>query len=73
MTEPALCANCGAQLAPDQPAGHDYCDKCSAAWHGAASSETVAGRCANCGSELPSDQPAGHNYCEKCTASWRRN
>jgi hypothetical protein len=31
-TAPGHCANCGAQLPPDQPADNRYCERCSAAW-----------------------------------------
>jgi len=71
MTSPAKCANCGAPLPSDQPVGHGYCEKCSAAWQ-RGKAATVPGRCANCGALLPSDQPAGHDYCEKCSAAWQR-
>ena len=84
MGVPGQCANCGAPLPPDQPAGHDYCEKCAAAWHrGNVSQEprtlgekggtrTGPDHCANCGTPLPPDQPAGHHYCETCAAAWQR-
>lgn len=76
------CANCGAPLPEDQPAGHQYCARCAAAWQagqarrqkGAGVEQDAAppseGRCANCGTPLPPDQPAGHQYCAKCAAKW---
>lgn len=84
MDAPGQCANCGAPLPPDQPAGHGYCENCAAAWHRGnippehrapveeAVTRTVSGQCANCGAPLPPDQPAGHHYCEKCAAAWHR-
>jgi DNA-directed RNA polymerase subunit RPC12/RpoP len=71
MASPSNCANCGAPLPPDQPADHNYCERCSAAWH-RETADAVTGICANCGTPLPSDQPAGHSYCEKCSAAWQR-
>ena len=32
MGGPSECANCGVPLRPDQPSGHQYCEKCAAAW-----------------------------------------
>jgi predicted RNA-binding Zn-ribbon protein involved in translation (DUF1610 family) len=83
MSVSETCANCGAALPADQPAGHRYCEKCAAAWQrgndpqeqpAASGDDTRAGsgQCANCGAELPADQPAGHHYCEKCAAAWQR-
>ena len=84
MGTPGQCANCGTPLPADQPAGHNYCQKCAAAWNrgnapqeqGAASAtddtQAAQGQCANCGTPLPADQPAGHNYCQKCAAAWQR-
>jgi predicted RNA-binding Zn-ribbon protein involved in translation (DUF1610 family) len=84
MGVPGQCANCAAPLPPDQPAGHDYCEKCAAAWqrgnarrdqHAAVEDDVtraVSGQCANCGAPLPPDQPAGHHYCARCAAAWQR-
>jgi DNA-directed RNA polymerase subunit RPC12/RpoP len=71
MTSPRKCANCGALLPSDHPAGHNYCEKCSAAWQ-RVNAPAVPGKCANCGAPFPSDQAAGHSYCEKCSAAWQR-
>jgi predicted RNA-binding Zn-ribbon protein involved in translation (DUF1610 family) len=84
MSAPETCANCGAPLPADQPAGHHYCEKCAAAWQRGNDSQRQpaasagdatradSGQCANCGAALPADQPAGHHYCEKCAAAWQR-
>jgi DNA-directed RNA polymerase subunit RPC12/RpoP len=74
-TVPGHCANCGAQLPPDQPADNRYCATCSAAWRQGAAEDppmTVPGDCANCGAQLPPDQPADNRYCATCSAAWRR-
>jgi DNA-directed RNA polymerase subunit RPC12/RpoP len=74
-TAPGHCANCGAQLPPDQPADNRSCQRCSAAWRrgpGDDQPPTVPGDCANCGAQLPPDQPADNRYCERCSAAWRR-
>lgn len=72
MTALETCANCGATLPANHPAGHNYCEKCSAAWQQENNNTSAPGQCANCGATLPSDQPAGHNYCEKCSTAWQR-
>jgi predicted RNA-binding Zn-ribbon protein involved in translation (DUF1610 family) len=83
MSASQTCANCGATLPADQPAGLHFCEKCAAVWQqgndpqeqpAAVGEETRAGggQCANCGAALPADQPAGHHYCAKCAAAWQR-
>jgi len=75
MSPTRSCVNCGDALPADQPPGHDYCARCSAAWSGAAtpSSSTEAERtCRNCGTPLPVTHPVGNHYCDTCAAAWQR-